>query len=409
MAFLLAVALRQAVHESFSPLKSELIMDYSRLRIAFLYPTVELGAYWQPVLAAFIQQFKNTMFYTGRLWPGFDPQMPGASVIRVVGQTQFVEVSQKAGAGYGRGYYAVSPRVVIDLLRFRPQVIFTSAFSVWTIFALLLKGLGRWRVVIMWDGSSPNVDFRDAKLRLMLRRGMARFTEAFITNSHGGKNYLVNTIGVAPDRVFVKPYMVPDVKALSQKVGVLRSEMQQDGLVFLYVGRIESRKGLHLLLEACAILQQQGYTNYKLQIIGTGEQQDELEAFVQQQGLGKAIAWLGWVDYGNLGEFFAAADVFVFPSLEDIWGMVVLEAMAFGKPILCSQWAGASELVEAGENGYVFDPHQPDQLTKIMQMLMDHPEKVPLMGQKSQALMRHHTPQDAAQIFADMTAHVLMQ
>jgi glycosyltransferase involved in cell wall biosynthesis len=379
-------------------------MDYSRLRIAFLYPTVELGAYWQPVLAEFMQQFKQTVFYTGRVWPDFDPQLPGASVIQVVGKTKFVEVSQKATGGYGRGYYSVSPSVVEDLWRFHPQVIFTSAFSIWTILALLLKGLGRWRVVLMWDGSSPNVDFRDAKLRLLLRRAIARFTDAFITNSYGGKDYLVNVLGIDSERVFVEPYMVPDTQALSKNQGSLATT---DRLTFLYVGRIESRKGLHLLLESCAILQQRGCTDYKLQIIGTGDQRQSLEQFVQQQGLSAAIEWLGWVDYGSLGQYFAAADVFVFPSLEDIWGMVVLEAMAFGKPVLCSQWVGAAELITDGKNGYVFDPHHPRQLADRMQPLIEQPEAIAPMGQHSKALMQRHTPRDAAQFFAEMTARVI--
>ncbi len=382
-------------------------LDDSRLRIAFLYPTVELGAYWQPVLAEFIQQFKHTIFYTGRLWPGFNPQIPGASVIQVVGKTEFVAVSQKTGTGYGRGFYSVSPSVAGDLLKFRPHVVFTSAFSIWTILALMLKWLGRWQVVIMWDGSSPNVDFRNNKSRLWLRKLIAGRTEAFITNTHDGKDYLVNTIGVPSDRVFVQPYMVPDAKELSREVTIARAKPPSTTPVFLYVGRIEARKGLNRLLAACAILQRQGYTNYKLQIIGTGEQRDELVAFVQQQQLEHVVEWLGWVDYGRLGDFFEAADVFVFPTLEDIWGMVVLEAMAFGKPILCSKWAGACELITTGDNGYVFDPYQPEQLAQMMQELMHHPETVVAMGQQSKALMQRHTPKAAARFFADVTAHVL--
>jgi glycosyltransferase involved in cell wall biosynthesis len=242
----------------------------------------------------------------------------------------------------------------------------------------------------------------------MLRRLIVRFTEAFITNNHDGKDYLVQMLGVSPDRVFVQPFMVPDPKTLSQNLTALPPK-PRSAPVFLYVGRVEQRKGLHRLLEACAILQQQGHTHYKLQIIGTGDQRDELDAFIRQNGLGAVVEWLGWVDYGRLGDFFAAADVFVFPTLEDTWGMVVLEAMAFGKPILCSKWAGAHELITPGENGYVFDPHAPDQLAAIMQRLMHDPASIPRMGQRSQELMRHHTPKAAAQFFADVTAHVMVR
>jgi glycosyltransferase involved in cell wall biosynthesis len=144
-----------------------------------------------------------------------------------------------------------------------------------------------------------------------------------------------------------------------------------------------------------------------LQIIGTGDQRQTLEAYIQQQGLTETIEWLGWVDYGSLGQYFQAADVFVFPSLEDIWGMVVLEAMAFGKPVLCSRWVGAAELITEGKNGAVFDPHQPQQLADRMQQFIDHPEAIATMGQSSKTLMQRHTPKDAAQFFAAMTQRVM--
>jgi glycosyltransferase involved in cell wall biosynthesis len=87
----------------------------------------------------------------------------------------------------------------------------------------------------------------------------------------------------------------------------------------------------------------------------------------------------------------------------------VLEAMAFGKPILCSQWAGASELVIPGENGNVFDPYYPDQLADLMRQFIKHPDLINQMGKGSEKTMMSHTPQDAAQFFADITAYVLAQ
>jgi glycosyltransferase involved in cell wall biosynthesis len=50
--------------------------------------------------------------------------------------------------------------------------------------------------------------------------------------------------------------------------------------------------------------------------------------------------------------------------------MVVLEAMAFGDPILCSKWAGAVEMVADGDNGYIFDPHHPEQVAALMRQFM---------------------------------------
>ena len=97
------------------------------LRVAWLVPEVELGAYWQPVLREFTKVFKNTVFYTGRVWSGFDPTMPGASAIKLVGETKFVE-TEKIETGYDRGFIVVSPSIIGYLLEFRPQVVFPKLF-----------------------------------------------------------------------------------------------------------------------------------------------------------------------------------------------------------------------------------------------------------------------------------------
>jgi glycosyltransferase involved in cell wall biosynthesis len=183
-------------------------------------------------------------------------------------------------------------------------------------------------------------------------------------------------------------------------------ELKQNRPIFLYVGRIIHRKGIKLLLEACALLQAQGYHNYSLLLIGTGEQREELEAFVKDHKLESQVTWVGWVDYGCLGAYFEQADVFVFPTLEDIWGMVALEAMVFGKPVLCSKWAGAAEMIVEGENGYIFDPYKPEELAIAMRRFLDQPELIHSIGQRSQQLITEKNPSSAAQSFLEVISSI---
>ncbi|WP_315790183.1 glycosyltransferase family 4 protein [Fischerella sp. JS2] len=378
-------------------------------RIALLLPTVELGAYWQPVLEELTNLSDQTILYTGRPWPGFDLEAGNNSVVKVVGNTVRV-TANKEKTDYSGGFMFLSPGIIRYLFQFKPHVVFASGFSAWTILALLFKPFGKWRLIIVWDGSSPNVDFRHSKVRSFLRRMMCWLADGLMTNSYGGQEYLSEFLGVHKDKVLRRPYLVPDVKTLlqiPQNFDAKNIVPQQQHPVFLYVGRIEQRKGLHQLLKACAILKQQNYCNYTLQIVGRGPQQEELESFCRTENIQDCVNWVGWVDYSNLGVYFQNADIFIFPSLEDIWGMVVLEAMAFGKPILCSKWAGASEMVINGENGYVFDPYHPETLAEVMKGLIDKPHLISLMGQNSQKLISQHTPVAAANFFAQTAADVL--
>lgn len=378
------------------------IDDIKALRIAWLVPSVELGAYWQPVLKEFTNTFKNTVFYTGLVWPGFDSQIPGADAIQIVGEMKSLELIKTTG--YSRRLMLVSPGIVRYLIEFKPHVILAQAYSLWTLLALLLKPWGKWRFIIIYDGSSPNADFKDSKIRSIFRRLMSRYADAFIANSHGARDYLIEGVGAKPESVYTRTYLVPDATTLLQQ-SLKTSENKEISLqrpIFLYVGRITPRKGLKALLEACSILQSQGYQNYSILVVGTGEQREELEAFIQERHLEDQVTWVGWVEYGRLGKYFQQADVFVFPTLEDLWGMVALEAMVFGKPVLCSKWAGAVEMVIDGKNGYIFDPFKPEELALAMRHFLDCPERIDSMGKQSQQLISETTPSLAAQSFVEV-------
>lgn len=380
--------------------------NINQLRVAWLVPSVELGAYWQPVLEEFTKVFPNTIFYTGLVWPGFNPELPGANVIKLVGEMKSLELTKTDG--YSRRLMVVSPGIVGHLLQFKPDVIFAQAYSLWTLLALLLKPLGKWKFIIIYDGSSPNSDFRDSKLRSFFRRIMSRYADAFVANSYGAKDYLIDGVGAKPENVFTKTYLVPDAATLQQSLENDEiAKLQLKHPIFLYVGRITPRKGLKSLLEACSLLQTQGYEDYSLVVIGTGEQRKELEAFIKERHLEARVTWVGWVEYGCLGAYFQQADVFVFPTFEDIWGMVALEAMVFGKPVLCSKGAGAAEMIVEGENGYIFDPYDPEGLAIAMRRFLDHPELIDSMAKQSQQLISQKNPSSAAQSFVEVISYIV--
>jgi glycosyltransferase involved in cell wall biosynthesis len=377
------------------------------LRVAWLVPEVELGAYWQPVLREFTKVFKNTVFYTGRVWSGFDPTMPGASAIKLVGETKFVE-TEKIETGYDRGFIVVSPSIIGYLLEFRPQVVFPQAFSLWTLIVALLKPLMRWRIAIIYDGSSPNTDFRDSSLRTLVRRILVRFADAFVSNSNAGKKYLMEVLNVPEDKIFTRTYLVPDAGALLKRLDQTQPpSLQLKPPIFLYVGRITARKGIKTLLEACAILKSQGYIDYSLLIVGKGDQREELEAFIKERDFEEQVIWAGWVEYGSLGSYFQQADVFVFPTFEDVWGMVVPEAMVFGKPVLCSNGAASCELIVSGENGYIFDPSSAKELADKMQIFIDNPDLIESMGERSRQMISQKTPETAAKAYVEVTSFLM--
>ena len=362
----------------------------SDLRIAWLLPVSFF--YWQPSLSRLTELFpQTTVFATATFWPGLAQGFENYVKVKLVANQSNGHVRNTPN--YSKKIDFLPFSIVPELLQFKPNIIFSNSFGVWTILALLFKFFGNWRVIIAYEGCSPSVDYRNSPTRLLVRKIMVRLADACITNSQAGKKYLIEVLAAQNERVFAQPYEVPDCAALLEQSEVNGLEKQHLAKpVFLFVGHIVPRKGLHFLLQACAILKQQGYDNYTLLLVGDGPQRKELEAFSESHGLVERIRWVGRVEYGRLGPYFRSSDVFVLPTLEDTWGVVVQEAMIMGKPVLCSERAGANELISEGENGYVFDPEKPEKLAEIMRQFIDNPNLSDVMGKKSEQAIANVTP-----------------
>ena len=379
----------------------------SESRVAWLLPDMGTGGIsFQHILSEFAQIFPNTIAFTGQ-WPGYAAGLEPNFSVKVVGATRYIEII-KAANGYSIGFSAASPQIVRQLWQFKPQVIFANAFTAWTAIALLLKPLCGWQVIVTYEGGSAVYESPSSTIRYQARRWMARWADAFVVNSRAGKSYLLDTLAVTPDRVFARPFLVPSVPALQQyteaEAPQLDGSLQRP--IFLFVGQIIPRKGVDRLLAACQILQQQGYEDYTLAIVGDGAQQAELATIVRESGLEQQVTWLGKVPYHLLGAYFQFADVFVFPTYDDIWGMVLTEAMAFGKPAICSTGAAAVEMMDEGGNGFVYDPDRVDLLAQYMIRFLETPDLIHSMGTRSTQIMLENTPESAIECFIEAIAFV---
>ncbi|MFZ9935722.1 MAG: glycosyltransferase family 4 protein, partial [Luteolibacter sp.] len=119
---------------------------------------------------------------------------------------------------------------------------------------------------------------------------------------------------------------------------------QDKGVRFLTAGRLEARKGFRLLVDAFALFvaKQPGA---RLRIVGEGPERRRLERQIKACGLADAVLLTGAVGHDEMRREFESADVFVFPSLRDTSGAVLLEAMAMGLPVICIDHQGAAIMV----------------------------------------------------------------
>lgn len=119
----------------------------------------------------------------------------------------------------------------------------------------------------------------------------------------------------------------------------------------LYVGQFIHWKGMHLGLKAFAILMKIK-PNAHLTMVGQGPCAENWKQLSRHLGIEKSIDWIPWVERDTLPEIYAKHDVFLYPSLHDSGGMVVLEALAHGLPVVCLDLGGPGTLVNSS-CGYV--------------------------------------------------------
>ena len=153
----------------------------------------------------------------------------------------------------------------------------------------------------------------------------------------------LNEVKVVP-HAFTLPDGLPDRLAARARVG-----LDADKKLVLSVGRLEAFKGHDVLLEAWRMVIER-HPDARLWIAGSGSRLDDLRAQAVKMGVEKSVSFVGHLTARAVHEAMAAADVFVLPSRSEPFGIVLLEAMAHGLPVVASRVGGIPEVVpESGD------------------------------------------------------------
>ncbi len=174
----------------------------------------------------------------------------------------------------------------------------------------------------------------------------------------------------------------------------LRTFRRQSGApdrFLLYLGTLEPRKNLDLLLRAFARWRstaEPADRNVKLVLAGAkGWYYDHIFHAVEKLGLTSDVLFPGFVSVDLLPSWYAAAEAFVYPSLFEGFGLPVLEAMASGTPVICSQAPGVSEV--AGDAAVTFAPHDEDALVAALHLVIGQPVLRHALAQRGLARAAH--------------------
>ena len=234
------------------------------------------------------------------------------------------------------------------------------------------------------------LDQKEHKSRANSERDIAHTSDLIISPSGEEKESLIKEYGISSSKIeVVHPGVNPRLFYPGENRIILKKAgFNKDNLVLLYVGRIEPVKGLMNLIEALEIMKRKDpllFDKIKLLVIGGGKKEEELfkneevsriKGQVEQYGLKNKVSFLGSIDHSKLHKYYSVADALVVPSLYESFGLVTVEALACGTPVIVSQIGKMRSIVKEGKNGFSFRPDDPVSLLQAIENLFLYREQL---------------------------------
>lgn len=276
-----------------------------------------------------------------------------------------------------------------DLARFRPGVIISADMGARSLIAWLVARLLRVPLLI-WTEETLAHDAIVGRLQQRLRRFLLPRADGFLAWGKSAFNYLVER-GVPESRITYCAQAVNNAewaaRAAAGDSEALRKELGTKGRICLAVGRLLPRKGFKEMLAAFGALPSHIKNAHSLVLVGEGPEKESLEKQARELEIDN-LFMVGAKSPEELAVYYRAADFMVLPSLTDVWGLVVNEAMACGTPVVSSIHAGVTEelIIDTGI-GEPFDPNDQKGFSAVLARWLESPPVIEA-GAPQQAVAR---------------------
>lgn len=243
------------------------------------------------------------------------------------------------------------------LKQLNPDVVVSGGFGPANIAGYIYCKLFRkkyvgWGELSFFDGADRS------PVKRLIRRVLSKGSQATLASS--SRSLEAFEYYGAPKNKSLVTVMPFDFRGFCERAAFFRGSgvtkvVHEHKPVLIAISRLVPEKGIHLLLEMFARVKR-AYPHAELKIAGDGSDRQRLESMVHEMGL-EDVKFLGFLQESELIKTMVESDVFVFPTLQDPFGAVLVEAMACRLPVVTSIHAYATrDLVEDGVSGFVIDP-----------------------------------------------------
>jgi glycosyltransferase involved in cell wall biosynthesis len=329
--------------------------------------------------AAFLERLASSCQDGLSVFAGAPLEVEGITPVYTLGRADLVQA---------RNWYVKDPSSAFFLcwqggfLRWleetQPAALVVEANPRYPVTRLAIRWMHRrGRPVVGWGLGAPPLSGRLAKLRRWERLSLLRSLDAIVAYSRTGAEQY-RQLGLPAERVFVASNAADPAPTLPPPI---RSSRFNEYPQVLFVGRLQSRKRIDLLLQACARLPVR--LQPRLVIVGDGPARAEFESLAQQ--VYPQAGFAGARHGTELEPYFQAADLFVLPGTG---GLAVQQAMARALPVIVAQGDGTQDDLVRPANGWQVPPDDLEALTVTLLSALSDPTRLRQMGRESYRIVR---------------------
>jgi glycosyltransferase involved in cell wall biosynthesis len=301
----------------------------------------------------------------------------------------------RADAGPKGFFSLINPSIVAELRRERFDAIIVHGHN----FATNVLAIAAAKVVgtAVFMRGETHLFLRRSRVKRLLRRPLMTLLygmcDACLYIGTWNRQFYEHH-GVAPGKLFLVPYTVDNDFFAGQAdmsrdaAAELRREfgVDEQAALVLYASKLIPRKRPKDLLEAFAGVLSRG-VKVELMFVGDGPELATLQATARDRHM-KGIHFAGFRNQTELPRFYAAADMFVLPSEDEPWGLIINEVMCAAVPVITTSVVGASpDLVIDGKTGFVYPPGDIGRLSSAIETLARDPQLAKAMGREARARM----------------------
>lgn len=275
-------------------------------------------------------------------------------------------------------------RIIYGISGFLAKKILKKPYVVW--------GRGS-EVYLPWAFKKPisTLVIKNADAAIALTEDMKRLMKE-IYNRH---------IFVIPNGIDIERFKNISREDIRKRLKITNKEK-----IIIFVGTLRRLKGVRYLIEAMKCIIEKN-TNARLMLVGDGEDREDLENLVKELNIEKYVQFIGKVPNDKIPEYLKASDVFVLPSLSESFGIVNLEAMASGLPIVATNVGGLPEIVKDGENGFLVEQKNPEKIAEKALFLLEHDDLREKISKKNREKAKGYSWETAVERLEEIYLNIL--